>query len=406
MKKTVFLFALIISVTAVFAQKGKVSSAQSYKDAGKLDQAVETIELTIDPSNDKSDKTLDWPKTWEVRGEIYQAVYQSKDANYKKLAENPLAEALRSYKKALELDDKGRNENSIKIKLTLLVSDFTDQAVQAFNDNNYDLALQSFKQILEVQEMPLMKDDTNAEVVDTVIIFNAGLAAYNAEKYDEAIKYYEEAAKHDYNGARTFELISSSYILQQDTANAVDALQRGFEKYPDNSSIMVALINIYLNSNKVDEAMKYLELAIKNDPENASFHFARGSLYDKTGDTEKAIEAYKDAIEIKEDFADAYYNLGAIYYNNGVKQIEVANAVPTNQPDKYEEEKNKADEVFKQAIPPMEKAAMYAGAAEAANENTKQTELSALETLKTLYYRLKMMDKFDEVNATLEELKQ
>ena len=70
MKKTIFLFVLIISVTTVFAQKGKVSSAQSYKDAGKLDQAVETIESTIDPSNDKSDKTLDWPRTWEVRGEI------------------------------------------------------------------------------------------------------------------------------------------------------------------------------------------------------------------------------------------------------------------------------------------------------------------------------------------------
>jgi tetratricopeptide (TPR) repeat protein len=405
MKKTIFLFVLIISVTTVFAQKGKVSSAQSYKDAGKLDQAVEAIESTIDPSNDKSDKTLDWPKTWEVRGEIYQAVYQSKDENYKKLSENPLAEALKSYKKALELDDKGRNANATKIKLTLLISDFTDQAVQAFNDNNYELALQSFKQILEVQDMPLMQDDTNAEVVDTVIIFNAGLAAYNAEKYDEAIKYYEEAAKHDYNGARTFELISSSYILQQDTASAVDALQRGFEKYPDNSSIMVALINIYLTSNKVEEAMKYLELAIENDPGNASFHFARGSLYDKTGEVEKAVEAYKDAIEMKEDFADAYYNLGAIYYNNGVQQIEVANAVPTNQPDKYEEEKSKADIDFKKAVEPMEKAAMYAAAAES-NENTKQTELSALETLKTLYYRLKMMDKFDEVNAKLEELKQ
>ncbi|MGQ7869944.1 tetratricopeptide repeat protein [Sunxiuqinia sp. sy24] len=404
MKKTIFLFVLIISVTTGFAQKGKVSSAQSYKDGGKLDKAVETIEFTIDPSNEKSHKTLDWPKTWEVRGEIFQAVYQSKDANIKKLSDDPLAEAFRSYKKALDLDDKNRNENSIKIKLTLLVSDFTDQAVKAFTDNNYELALQSFKQILEIQDLPLMVDAENSQAVDTVIIFNAGLAAYNAEKYDEAIKYYEEAAKHDYNGARTYELISSSYIMQQDTVNAVTALQEGFEKYPENSSIMVQLINIYLNSNKVDEAMKYLELAIKNDPENASFHFARGSLYDKINDSEKALEAYKQAIQIKEDFADAYYNLGAIYYNQGVKQIEVANGVPTNQPEKYEEEKNKADVEFKKAIEPMENAAKYAAADN--SEKSKETQISALETLKTVYYRLKMMDKFDEVNAKLDELQQ
>lgn len=401
MKKTIFLFVLILSVTTGFAQKGKVSSAQSYKDGGKLDKAVEAIESTIDPSNDKSEKTLEWPKTWEVRGEIYQAIYQSKDANIKKLSDNPLAEALKSYKKALDLDDKNRNDNSIKIKLTLLISDFTDQAVQAFHDNNYELALQSFKQILEIQDLPLMVDAENPQAVDTVIIFNAGLAAYNAEKYDEAIKYYEEAAKHDYNGARTYELISSSYILKQDTVNAVEALQAGFEKYPDNSSIMVQLINIYLNSNKVDEAMKYLELAIENDPNNASFHFARGSLYDKINELDKAVEAYKKAIEIKEDYADAYYNLGAIYYNKGVKQIEVANDVPTNQPEKFEEEKEKADVEFKKAIEPMENAAKYAAAA-----NEKDTQVSALETLKTVYYRLKMMDQFDTVNAKLEEIQQ
>lgn len=404
MKRTVFLLALILSVTVSFAQKGKVSSAQSYKESGKLDKAVEVIEGTIDPSNEKSEKTLTWPKTWEVRGEIYQALYQTKDANYQKLSDAPLTEALKSYQKALELDEKGRNENSVKIKLTLLISDITDQAVKAFGDDNYDLALQSFKQILEIQDMPLMQDEETEQAVDTVIIFNAGLAAYNAEKYDEAIKYYEKAAEYDYNGARTYELISSSYILQQDTTNALTALQQGFEKYPENSQIMVALINIYLNANKVDEAMKYLELAIEQDPENASFHFARGSLYDKINDTEKAIEAYKKAIEIKDDFADAYYNLGAIYYNQGVKQIEVANAVPTNQPEKYEEEKSKADIEFKKAIEPMEKAAEYAGVG--TTDAAKQTELSALETLKTLYYRLKMMDKFDVVNSKLEELKQ
>jgi tetratricopeptide (TPR) repeat protein len=399
MKRTFILIALIISVSAVFAQKGKVSSAQSYKDAGKLDEAYTTIEETINPSNDKSDKTIDWPRTWEVRGEIFQAIFSSDNENYKKLSENPLSEALKSYKKALELDDKDRNDNAVKIKLTLLISDFTNQAVQAFNDNNYELALQSFKQILEIEGMPLMKDEENPQAVDTVIIFNAGLAAYNAEKYDEAIKYYEEAAKHDYNGARTFELIASCYVMQQDTAAALETYQRGFEKYPETSSILVGMINIYLNSDKVDDAMKYLELAIEQDPENASFHFAKGSLYDKIGDIEKAIEAYKSAIELKDDFADAYYNLGAIYYNEGVKQIEVANSVPTNEPEKYEEEKSKADVHFKKAIPPMEKAAEY-------SKDAPQTQMSSLETLKTLYYRLKMMDKFDEVNAKLEELKQ
>ncbi len=393
MKRTILLFALLISVAGAYAQKGKVATAQTLKDSQKLDKALEAINEAIDPNNEKAAKSIPWSKTWEVRGEIYRAIYQSKDENIKKLAENPLDVALESFKKAIELDTKGNGGNSVKISLTLLVSDFTDLAVKAFNDNNYELALNCFESILEIENLPIMKEgETTA--VDTVIIFNAGLAAYNAEKYDDAIKYYKEAAKYEYNGARTYELIASSYFSKQDTVGALSVLQEGFNKYPESSSIMVQMINIYLNSNKVDDAMKYLELAIKQDPENASFYFAQGSLFDKLSETEKAITSYEKAIELKDDYFDAYYNLGAIYYNKGVKQLDVANAVPTNKPDKYEEEKAKADVEFEKAIPYMEKAS-----------EVNPEDTFSLESLKTLYYRLKMMDKFDEVNKKLEDLK-
>ncbi|MGV8139493.1 MAG: tetratricopeptide repeat protein [Mangrovibacterium sp.] len=394
MKKIIFLVAFLISVAGAYAQKGKVASAQTLKDSQKLDKALEAINEAIDPNNEKAENSISWPKTWQVRGDIYRAIYQSKDANVKKLANDPLTTAWESYKKALELDQKGKDANAVKISLTLLISDFTDQAVKAFNENKYESALASFKSILEIENLPLMQEGDQKATVDTVIIFNAGLAAYNAEKYEDAVKYYKEAAKYEYNGARTFELIASSYINMQDTAQALSTLQEGFEKYPENSAIMVLMINIYLNANKVNDAMKYLNLAIKQDPENASFYFARGSLYDKISQPDSAVVAYEKAIKLKPDYFDAYYNLGAIYYNQGVKQVEIANSIPSNQQDKYEAEKNKADDYFKQAIPYMEKAS-----------EVNPEDTFSLESLKTLYYRLKMMDKFDEVNKKLEDLK-
>ncbi|WP_170154422.1 tetratricopeptide repeat protein [Mangrovibacterium diazotrophicum] len=393
MKKTILLLAILVTAVAgSYAQKGKVSSAQTLKDSGKLDKALEAINEAIDPNNEKAEKSIPWPRTWEVRGEIYHDIYKSKDENYKKLATDPLATSLESFKKAIELDTKGTGSNGVKINLTLLINDFTDQAVKGFNENDYELALKSFEQILDIQSMPLMQEDP--PTVDTVIIFNAGLAAYNAENYDKAIKYYKEAAKYNYNEARTYELIAASYTNQQDTVNALAALQEGFEKYPESSSLLVQMINIYMNANKTDDAMKYLELAIEQDPENASFYFAKGALNDKLGNTDDAVTSYEKALELKDDYFDAYYNLGAIYYNKGVKQLDVANAVPTNQPDKYEEEKTKADKEFEKAIPYMEKAS-----------EVNPEDTYSLESLKQLYYRLKMMDKFDEVNKKLEDLK-
>lgn len=381
MKRTTILFALLFAFTCSFAQKGKVTSALSFKETGKLDKAVGAIEEAIDASNPKTESSITWPRTWEVRGEIYQAVFQSKDENYKKLNNDPLTVAFDSYLKAISLDEKDKFGKSIKIKLTLLISDLTNQAVAAFNEENYEKALKSFEQIMAIEQTPVYKAG-DPTAIDTVIIFNAGLAAYNGQNYDKAIKYYSEAAKYKYSGARTHQLIASSYLMKKDTLGALNSLQNALKEYPSNGTLLVEVINIYLNSNKNDEALKYLELAIQQDPKNASYYFAKGTLFDKLLKPEEAAECYMKAIEFKEDYFDAYYNLGALYYNKGVKQIDVANSVPSNQPEKYEVEKDKADVEFKKAIPYMEKA-----------HEINPTDKFTMESLKTLYYRLKMLDK-------------
>ncbi len=391
MKKTSILLAFLFVFSASFAQKGKVTTAQNLKDTGKLDKALETIEETIDPSNSKSDKTISWPKTWEVRGDIYQAIGQSKDANIKKLSDDPFTVALNSFKKALELDDKGRATNGVKIKLTLLTNDLTNQAVQAFQDEDYEKALASFEQILEINNLDIIKQD-NPDAVDTVILFNSGLAAFNAEHYDKAINYYSEAAKHGYNGARTYSLMAQAYQAKSDTLGALNALKEGFEKYPEDQVVLESMIQIYMDMDKTDDAMKYLEMAIQNDPTVPRYYFAQGALYEKLDKQEEAIKTYEKCIEVDPTFFNGYYNLGALYYNNGVKQMDIAREVPPNENAKYEAEMAKADDWFQKALPYMEKCI-----------ELQPNDNMTLESLKNLYYRLKMMDKY---NAVLEKLGQ
>ena len=391
MKKTIILLALVIAVSGAFAQKGKVTSAQNFKDTGKLDKAVEAIEEAVDASNPKAAKSLPWPKTWEVRGEVYQAVGASQDANFKALSDDPLTVALESYKKALELDEKNKFGKSVKIKLTLLTNDLTNQAVEQFGKDDFAGALKSFEQILEVQEIPVVKQD-NPGGIDTVILFNAGLAAYNAKDFNKAVQYYGEAAKHGYNGARTYSLVSDSYMQMQDTMNALSAVQEGFEKYPEDNGILTSMIDLYLKLDRKEEAMKYLTMAIEQDPNNVTYYFAQGTLFETFGDEDNAVQSYKKAMEVDPNFFNAYYNLGALYYNKGVKQIEVANAVPPGENDKYNEELKKADVEFEKALPYMEKC-----------EEINPDDPMTLESLKNLYYRMKQMDKY---NAVLEKLGQ
>lgn len=389
MKRTVLFLALGLATAGAFAQKGKVASAQSYSESGKLDKALTTINFTIDKSNPKSPKSIGWPRTWEVRGNIYRALYSTKDANFKALDTDPLSKALESYKKAVELDVKKRYVKSVKIQLTLLNNDLMDQAIKAYEAKDFDKATTSFEQVLELENLPIMQADNPS--IDTAIIFNAGLAAYNGKNWEKAVKYYSKAAKLGYSGARSYALLAEAYVKMGNNEKQIEALQEGFLKYPEDSNLLFGMINYYLSKSKdATKAMEYVDMAIKKDPNNASIHFAKGTLLEKLEMPDEAIKAYLKAVEVKPDYFDAYYNIGAVYFNKGVKFYGELQNISTTDVEKYEAVMGKGQGEFKKSIPYLEKALEV-------DPSNKET----METLKSLFYRLNMMDKYKEMNEKI-----
>lgn len=382
MNKPIILQSFVLLILLInCSPRTKVTSSQNLKNSGKLEEALKTIEEATDPNKEKADKIITWPRTWEVRGEIYQAFFNSEKQNIKNIAEDPLDEALKSYKKALDLDDKGRHTNSIKVKLTLLSNDFTKQAVEAFNDEKYELALKSFEQILEINDIPVVKAD-NPNAIDTTIIYNAGLAALKAGDFDKAVEYFSEAARHGYNGAKIFPVIAGVYEQKNDTLAALKILKQGFEKYPADMDVLASMIQTYINLERREEALEYLNMAIEQDPSNATFFLAMGRLYEEIGEDEKALKAYQKAIDVDPELFKAWYNIGVFYYNKGVQQWEVAGEVPANDNETYDQELKKADDWWEKALPFMEKC-----------HELNPEDQTTIESLKNLYYRLNQMDK-------------
>ena len=68
-----------------------------------------------------------------VRGQIYQAIFETQDENYKKLSKDPLSVAWDSYQKVIQLDDKNKFEKDLKTQYANLVIDFTNQGVICYN---------------------------------------------------------------------------------------------------------------------------------------------------------------------------------------------------------------------------------------------------------------------------------
>jgi tetratricopeptide (TPR) repeat protein len=227
--------------------------------------------------------------------------------------------------------------------------------------------------------------------IDTMMLYYTGMAASRADLLDESIKYYELAREVNCPEPDLYVFLKQKYFMKGDTAKGVEILEDGFKKDPDNQSILIELINYYLTNNRGEEALEYLQIAQKDDPTNLSFIFAEATLYDKLGETDKALETYNRCIEIDPDYFNAYYNIGVMYYNNAVEMYKAADEIGT--PKEYGEATDAADVVLAKALPFMEEA-----------NRIDPEEVSTLETLKTLYYRMGMIDKYEEVKAKLESM--
>ena len=395
MKKFLTLFSLLLFATTIFAQRGKVSLALSYKESGDLQKAYSTIQDAIDSTNEKSEKSITWPRTWEVRGQILQEIYKK---NVKDIVEEPLFEAFNSLMTAVKYDEDSKLSKSLIIDFTFLQTDLSNYAISCYESQRFAQALTCFENYMAISALPIMKQkgkENDQEVVDTAIVYNAGLAAFKAEDWKKSINYFTKSAHYGYNGPSSYHFVFQAYQELGDTLQALKTLKEAFENYPNDETTLVELINFYINKGKSDDAIKYIDLAISEKPNNATLFTAKGAMLEKMGDVNGAIEMYKKSITVDSTQFTPYYNLSVIYYNRGVEVVNNASKIPPSQAEKYDAEMEKAKEHFRLSLPYIEKA-----------YELDSTEMAILESLKTVYYRLQMNEKYLDVSKKIQSMKQ
>jgi len=303
-----------------------------------------------------------------------------------KFFETPLQESRMSFEKAISLDPEGKETKFIKEGLSVLKLAYETESVFAYNDKNYSEAYNNFTQILEINKLPMFEN-----LKDTIIMYNTGRAAYEMKDYTKAAQLFTEVKDLGLQEPFLYIFLKNSYLGMGDTIKGEALLDEGFKKYPSNESILIELINYYLVSQQSDKALNFLSIARQSDPTNVSYIFAEGTILDKMGEFEKAKSMYLNCLEIDPTFYNAAFNLGVLHYNKAVKMYDEMVNISDNQ--EYEKAKLAGDEMFKAAIPYMEKAHEI-------DMNTREP----LETLRTLYLRLQMTEKYEEVNNLLKTM--
>ncbi|MGA2405689.1 MAG: tetratricopeptide repeat protein [Bacteroidales bacterium] len=389
MKKFFLLIAAIGISYVAMPQKGKVTSALSYIDQGILDKAKENIDQAL-----VDEKSKDWFNTYFAKGQLCQATFKSDNPKFKAFYTDPLAEAYTSYEKALELDPKGTVKKKIITSLVYntLAVNLYNQGSAKFEAKDYAGALKSFETQIKITE-----SDLYVGAVDTGMYYNAGLAAANSAKYNEAVKYYEKCAEMKYMGVTPYFQMSEAYLILGDTVKAESILTGLTSKFPDNKNITLQLIDLYIKSSKNEEALKYIKIAKETDPKNSSLYLAAGIIYLNENKFDDAITEFTKSIEIKGDSYDSQYGLGAAYINKAADMSKKANDIMDVK--KYADAVDELNAVYAKALPYMEKA----------NE-LKPNDIYAMSSLQELYYRLKSKDpsygpKYDAMKAKVDAAK-
>jgi tetratricopeptide (TPR) repeat protein len=383
MKKFLLLIAAVSISFGVMAQKGKVTSALSYIDQGILDKAKENLDQAL-----ANESTMNWFNTYFAKGKLCQACYESANPKFKAFYADPLAEAYAAYEKAIELDPKGGIKKKIITGMVYnsLAVNLYNQGSARFEAKDYTGALQSFETQIKITE-----SDKYAGVVDTGMYYNAGLAAVNSAKYNEAIKYFTKCAEMSYLGITPYFQMSEAYLSLGDTVKAESVLTGLTTKFPNDKNVTLQLIDLYIKSGKDAEALKYIKVAKESDPGNYSLYFAGGIIYLNENKYDEAIAELTKSIELKGDVYDTQYGCGAAYINKAAEMFKAANDIMDVK--KYSDAVDQANAVYAKALPYMEKA-----------YELKPDDVYAMRSLQELYYRLKQTDKYTVIKAKLDAI--
>lgn len=381
MKKITLLLLAVIFSAAAMAQKGKITAAETFIREGAFDKAKVAIEEAI-----AHPKSMGLAKTYYVKGKLAQNAFDSGDPKFMNLYPDMLMEAYNNFEKAIQLDPKLKNTIIRDNAYALLGNSLLNDAINKFNEQDFKGAMKSFERNVMVSA-----NEMYVGVVDTLVIFNAGLAAYNAELYEEAIAHFRTCTETGTEDTKPYIFISDSYLKMEDTLKAEAALMEGYQKYPDTLDIILQATQFYLDADKNDKAFEFVHKAMEKDPENHILYLVEGSLYMKTEDYPKAIESLKTSLSKKPDQFESNYNIGLCYVSISNNMLNEANLIADNK--EYELAKGKAFDEMQKAVPFFLEA-----------EKANPTSLATLEFLREIYLKLKMMPEFEAYKAKVDNI--
>ena len=269
----------------------------------------------------------------------------------KPVVEDALDKAVEAYAKAAELDAKGQKTKDILNALENINEKYTEEAYTAYNLGDLKKSSVLFeKAVAAAATAPLSKVDTNS-------IYNAGLTAWHSFDFERAKGFFEKCLSLGYYGTdgETYAKLADIADRLGDKEASKNYLTAGSQKFPESQSLLIGLINYYINSGEdTAQLFNLFAEAQKNEPTNASLFYVEGNARKKLGQYEEALTAYNKAIEVNPKYEWGYIGKGVLLYDQAVEIAEKANSEYDDA--KYNALLGEFEKCYKGCVEPFEQA--------------------------------------------------
>jgi predicted Zn-dependent protease len=162
--------------------------------------------------------------------------------------------------------------------------------------------------------------------------------AYEQERYDAALQHYQAAQKIDSSFVDLDRLIGYSYIgqfkpeddtpaNQQVADKGIAHLRRYLKSRPDDTTAREALINLYLNANRNEQAIGFFKEHLERKPADLDAVKSIATLYAKSGNFAESLRWYQRITLLDSSNPEAFYIYGVVLYEKVAKNPEADQAL-------------------------------------------------------------------------------
>jgi tetratricopeptide (TPR) repeat protein len=172
----------------------------------------------------------------------------------------------------------------------------------------------------KVEEAVKKNEEAKAKNAKLTGGFNAGMAAMQANNFDEAIKQFQSAGEADPTQSAVWAQLGEAYSRYSKTqsgderkasiAKGVESYQKAVALKADDGALHHNMGLMMVNGGDVDGGVAELQKAAQLDPTNASkYYFNLGAVLTNSNKADEATVAFQNSIKADPNNAEAYYQM-------------------------------------------------------------------------------------------------